>query len=162
MESRYVLRQVFEERLRALLVEENPSEEALGAVARSFDAFAREALRAAGWPPSAKVVATILDSHTPDYYSALRGRRVTANRLLVWYAKWSVVFTSGRRSALPADLPSPPESDGVTEMQAPTLRDAVAPPAVEDGSDRPAEVWIRLNDGQVMQGFVSGVSRGSN
>ena len=158
MESRYVLRQVFEERLREVLaVEGEPSQEAMAAAARSFDAFARESLRASGWPPAAKSVAAILEVHLPDYYVGLQGRRMSVNRLLVWYAKWAVIFTSGRQSALPADLPKPVETDGTTETQVPTIRSAITPPSEEGSSASMGEVWIRLDDGRVLKAHLSEV-----
>ncbi len=159
MESRYILRQVFEERLREVLAQENPSEEAMGAAARGFDAFAREALRNAGWLSSAKAVASLLGEHMPDYYAGLQGRRMSVRRLLLWYAKWSLVFTSGGQSALPVDVRGPAAMDGVTEKKVPTVLDPLAPPsqAVPDGKE--AEVWVRTADGRVFHGWMSrGVS----
>jgi len=157
MENRHALRNIFEENLRIMLANPEPTEAEMGQAARSFDAFAREALRAAGWPPSAKMVAAVVEEHLPDYYTVLHGRRCTARRLLVWYAKWTIVFTSGRPSVLPADLPTaPPAAKGV-EAKIPTISDGLQMVSESAQGTVASEVWIRLGDGTVMHATLSEV-----
>lgn len=155
METRYILRQAFEERLREVVAVEDPSEELLAAAARSFDVFAREALRHAGWVCSAKAVATVLGEHMPDYYAGLQGRRISSRRLLMWYAKWALVFTSGEQSVLPADIRPPPMLDGFVEKNVPTILRPLAPPTREAPAGKAAEVWIRTEEGQVFHGWMA-------
>jgi hypothetical protein len=153
METRYVLRQMFEESLRAVVVQEAPSPAALAEAARRFDSLAREVLRCSGWPPSAKSVAHMLGEHLPDYYAGLQGRKMSTRRLLVWYAKWSLICTSGGRSAVPVSLRAPPALDGVTERTPPTLAEAGSPPATTSAETHAGEVWMRTVDGQVFRGW---------
>ena len=153
MESRYILRHRFEEHLRRLLLQDAPPEAEVAEAARSFDTFARESLRASGWPPSVKTVCDVLGERTNEYYTVLNGSRVTPRRLLVWYAKWTITFTSGQQSVLPADLQAPQEQGGITEKKVPPVADVLNPSEVA-ATPRRAEVWVRLSSGEIFHGVA--------
>ena len=88
------LRADVEAAFRRALRESNPSTDCLKELADFMHSYMESALRESGYEHSKAAVAAILGENAHNYRTALRGRRVSLDRLCRWYTVWSLTWSS--------------------------------------------------------------------
>ena len=96
-------RAVFSDHLRVLAQEKEIDKDRLRDAARSFDFYARLALKEARHEFTKTAVAQILGESRSHYLDALSGRKCSSQRIFSWLAKWDMTFPT-----LPSRVVVPP------------------------------------------------------
>lgn len=96
-------RAVFSDHLRVLTQEKEVDKDRLRDAARSFDFYARLALKEARHEFTRTAVAEILGESRTGYADALAGRKCGVQRIVSWLARWDMTFPT-----LPSRVVVPP------------------------------------------------------